>query len=116
MNRTLQMYGLAALTLIAVALLGLIGWVLYLIGENIGPDGRVPSAEAFGFTALLLAFREVIGGVKALWEHEDRANLTEHLAASLPGAPPAPPSARDAARDVAKAADDRADQIERNRE
>ena len=27
--------------------------------HHIGPDGRVPSSEAFGFTALLLAFREV---------------------------------------------------------
>lgn len=87
MNRTLQVYGLAALTLIAVALLGLVGWVLTLIGSHITPDGRVPSAEAFGFTALLLAFREVIGGIKALWEHEDRANLTQHLAASTPPGP-----------------------------
>jgi hypothetical protein len=84
MNRSLQLYGLAALTLVAIALLCLVAWVLYLIGSHITPDGRVPSAEAFGFTALLLAFREVIGGIKALWEHEDRANLTQHLASSLP--------------------------------
>lgn len=84
MNRSLQTHGLAALTLIAVLLLGLVAWVLYLIGGHVGTDGRVPSAEAFGFTALLLAFREVIGSIKNLWEHEDRATLTGHLAASLP--------------------------------
>jgi hypothetical protein len=86
LNRSLQLYGLAALTAIAIALLILIAWVLYLIGSHIGADGKVPSAEAFGFTALLLAFREVIGAVKGLWEHEDRAQLTQHLAASLPAA------------------------------
>lgn len=90
MNRSLQLYGLAALTAIAAALLILIAWVLYLIGSHITPDGKVPSAESFGFTALLLAFREVIGGIKDIWQHEHSANLTSHLAGSLP--PPAPAS------------------------
>jgi len=86
MNKRMQIYGLGALTLVALVLLGLVAWVLHLIASHIGPDGSVPSAEAFGFTALLLAFREVVGAIRALWEHEDRANLTNHLASSLPPA------------------------------
>lgn len=94
MNQTLQFWGLAALTLIAVVLLLLIGWVLFLIGSHITPAGNVPSGEAFGFTALLLAFREVIGGIKALWDHEDRATLTQRLADSIPN-----PNGRNGARE-----------------
>lgn len=88
MNRQLQFWGLVTLTLLGLALLALIAWVLYLVGSHVGPDGRVPSAEAFGFTALLLAFREVIGALKGLWEHEERANLTAELGQSTPGGRP----------------------------
>ena len=88
MNPRLQLWGLAALTLLAAALLYLIGNTFAIIGNHIGPDGRVPSAEAFGLTALLLSFREVIASIRAIWDNEARSNLTDKLAASAP--PPTP--------------------------
>lgn len=113
MNRSLQLWGLAALTLLAASLLALIAGAFYIMGEHISADGRVPAAEAFGLTALLLSFREVIGSIRALYDHEDRANLTDKLAASTPNeTPPAPESAAQAARQTADAADRRAEQIE----
>ena len=89
MNRSLQLWGLLALFLLAAALLYLIGSTFYIIGQHIGPDGRVPSAEAFGLTALLLSFREVVAAIRATWDAEARSNLTDKLAASAPVAPPA---------------------------
>ncbi len=89
MNRTVQLYGLLALTLLAVGILGLIGMTFGAISQHIGPDGRVPSSEAFGFTALLLAFREVVATIRTIWDTEARNNLTDKLAASAPQAPPA---------------------------
>ena len=55
MNRALQLYGLLALTLLAVGILVPIGMTFGAISRHIGPDGRVPSSKASGFTALLLA-------------------------------------------------------------
>ncbi|MDF0490041.1 hypothetical protein PX554_18055 [Sphingomonas sp. H39-1-10] len=86
MNARLQLCGLAALTLLAAALLYLIGATFAIIGHHIGPDGRVPSAEAFGLTALLLSFREVVASMRSIWDAVDRSNLTDKLAASLPSA------------------------------
>lgn len=91
MNKPLQMWGLFALTLLAVALLALIAGTFWIIGSHIGPDGRVPSAEAFGLTALLLSFREVVASIRGLYDTEARSNLTDKLAGSVP-AVPAPPS------------------------
>lgn len=87
-NRDLQFYGLIALTLIAIVVLILIGWVLYLVGSHIRPDGTVPSAEAFGLGMLILGFREVIGALKAIWAYENQAAMTGHLAESSPGTRP----------------------------
>src|SRR5688572_12210674 len=76
MNQRLLYWGLIALCIIAAMLLGLIGWVLWLIRASITPEGNIPSGEAFGLTGLLLAFREVLGRISGLWEHEEKANLT----------------------------------------
>lgn len=84
MNTRLQLCGLLALAALAFALLYLIGDTFAIIGRHIGPDGRVPSAEAFGLTALLLSFREVIASMRSIWDAVDRSNLTDKLAASLP--------------------------------
>jgi hypothetical protein len=115
MNRSLQLSGLWALTGLASLLLVLIGVAFGIMGYHIGEDGRVPAAEAFGLTALLLSFREVIGSIRALYDHEDRANLTDKLAASTPSAEiVAPASAADAgsaADAVAGAAQGEADRI-----
>jgi hypothetical protein len=86
MNARLQTIGLAALTLLATLLLALIGYVFAIIGQHTGADGRIPSAEAFGLTALLLSFREVIASMRSIWDAVDRSNLTDKLAASLPSA------------------------------
>lgn len=84
MNRNLQMMGLLALTVLAAGVLILIGMVLWLLSQHIDANGRVPSGEAFGLTGLLLAFREILGAIKALWAYEDRATMTGHLADSQP--------------------------------
>jgi len=88
MNARLQLCGLAALTALAILLLCLIGFVFYIIGQHTGADGRIPSAEAFGLTALLLSFREVIATMRSICDAVDRTNLTDKLAASLPSAAP----------------------------
>jgi len=111
MNRSLQLWGLGALTLLATLLLVLIGVAFFIMGSHIDPQGRIPAAEAFGLTALLLSFREVIGSIRALYDHEDRANLTDKLAQSTPGTEPSPPDAKAAAQQTADAAQTRADQI-----
>lgn len=84
MNGRLQLSGLSALTVLAVLLLGLIAFVFSIIGAHTGSDGRIPSAEAFGLTALLLSFREVIASMRSIWDAVDRTNLTDKLAASVP--------------------------------
>lgn len=91
MNERLQLYGLGALSALASGLLILIGVVVVMIGRHISPDGRVPSAEAFGLTALLLSFREVIASIRGIWDTEARTTLTAKLAASSPaGGDPQP--------------------------
>lgn len=111
MNRSLQSTGLLLLAALALVLLLLIGWTFSIIGAHITPQGQIPSTEAFGLTALLLSFREVIATMRSIWETADRTNLTDKLAASQPGAPPAPTDARAAADAVAGAAQDRADEV-----
>lgn len=111
MSERLHLVGLAALTLLACALLYLIGNTFSIIGSHIGPDGRVPSAEAFGLTALLLSFREVIGAIRGIWDNDTRNKLTDKLADAQPANPPAPQSAVEAAGQVADAASDRASEI-----
>ena len=85
----LRLYGLAALTLLAVIMLVLIGIVIVMLARHIGPDGRVPSSDALGLTALLLSFREIIASIRALYDAEANASLTDKLAASAPVGRPA---------------------------
>lgn len=84
MNRSLQIAGLYCLTGLGAVLLILIGLAFAIMGTHIGDDGRVPAAEAFGLTALLLSFREVIGGMKGLYDHEERAITSDKLANANP--------------------------------
>jgi hypothetical protein len=113
MSERLHQMGLVILALLAGGLLFLIGNTFSIIGSHIGPDGRVPSAEAFGLTALLLSFREVIGAIKGIWDSDAQNKLTDKLADAQPG-PSAPPpqNAADAAGQVADAAIDAARDIQ----
>lgn len=111
MTNRLQEWGLIALSLLAAALLALIGWTFAIIGQHIRPDGSVPSAEAFGLTALLLSFREVIGSIRALYDAADRTSLTEKLAAANPAAAPVPQDAIAGAQTAADSAQQTADQL-----
>ena len=111
MTSRLQEWGLIALSLLAATLLGLIGWTFAIIGNHIGADGRVPSAEAFGLTALLLSFREVIGSIRALYDAADRTSLTEKLAAAQPSAGPVPKDAIAGAQVAADSAQQSVDQL-----
>ena len=70
-------------------MLALIGIVIVMLAKHIGPDGRVPSSDALGLTALLLSFREIIASIRGIFDGADRADLTGKLAASSPVAPPA---------------------------
>lgn len=113
MSERLHQMGLIILALLAGGLLYLIGSTFAIIGSHIGPDGRVPSAEAFGLTALLLSFREVIGAIKGIWDNDTRNKLTDKLADAQPAqAAPPPQNAVDAAGQVADAAVDAARDIE----
>jgi hypothetical protein len=107
----LQEWGLIALSLLAAALLALIGWTFFIVGQHIRPDGSVPSAEAFGLTALLLSFREVIGSIRALYDAADRTSLTEKLAAASPVAAPVPQDAVAGAQTAADSAQRVADNL-----
>lgn len=92
MNARLQFAGLIAMTILAIAILFLIGHTFDGMLQKVTPDGKVPLADAGLFTALLLSFREVLGVIKSLWEHQDRNNLTEALSNSIPAARPNPPA------------------------
>lgn len=92
MNGRLQIAGLVAMTALAAAILYLIGHTFDGMLDKASPDGKVPLADAGLFTALLLSFREVIGVIKSLWEHQDRNTLTEALSNSIPANRPNPPS------------------------
>jgi hypothetical protein len=111
MTSRLQEWGLIALTLLAASLLALIASTFVIIGQHIRPDGSVPSAEAFGLTALLLSFREVIGSIRALYDAADRTSLTEKLAAANPAAAPVPQDAIAGAQTAADSAQQRADDL-----
>lgn len=88
----LSIWGLIAMTLLAAGILYLIGHTFDQMIGKVTPDGKVPLADAGLFTALLLSFREVIGVIKSLWEHQDRSNLTEALSNSVPTQRPNPPA------------------------
>ncbi|PXA90330.1 hypothetical protein DMC47_27630 [Nostoc sp. 3335mG] len=86
MSVRLQLGGLIAMTMLAMAILFLIGHTFDGMLSQATPDGKVPLADAGLFTALLLSFREVLGVIKSLWEHQDRDKLTEALSNSFPPA------------------------------
>ena len=111
MTSRLQEWGLIALTLLAASLLALIASTFVIIGQHIRTDGSVPSAEAFGLTALLLSFREVIGSIRALYDAADRTSLTEKLAAANPSAVPVPQDAIAGAQTAADSAQQTVDQL-----
>ena len=93
MNQRVQIAGVFAMTLLAIGILVLIAFTYHWAVERMTPDGKVPLADAGLFTALLLSFREVIGVIKAIWEHADRSDLTTALSNSTPIAAPNPPAA-----------------------
>ena len=85
----IQFAGLIALSLLAGGLLGLICFALYLMGNNISADGKVPVLDAGLFTASLLAFQQVIGAIRSVWESQERAAMAENLQNSTPTQGPA---------------------------
>lgn len=92
MTRAVQLAGIIAMTALAAAILYLIAHTFDGALSRMTPDGKVPLADAGLFTALLLSFREVIGVIKAVWEHADRSDLTTALSNSTPIASPNPPA------------------------
>lgn len=92
MTKHVQIAGIVAMTLLAAAILYLIGDTFHSALEKMGPDGKVPLADAGLFTALLLSFREVLGVIKSIWESADRSDLTTALSNSVPTATPNPPA------------------------
>jgi hypothetical protein len=90
-TKIVQIAGVIAMTLLAGAILYLIGDTYHAAIDKMTPDGKVPLADAGLFTALLLSFREVIGVVKSIWEHADRSDLTSALSNSMPTSNPNPP-------------------------
>jgi hypothetical protein len=92
MSRTVQLAGVIAMTILAGAILYLIGDTYHAAIAKVTPDGKVPLADAGLFTALLLSFREVVGVIKSIWEHADRSDLTTALSNSTPTATPNPPA------------------------
>lgn len=96
MTRAVQLCGIIVLSLLAAAILYLIGDTYHAAIEKMTPDGKVPLADAGLFTALLLSFREVVGTIKAIWEHADRSDLTAALSNSAPTQAPNPPAGESA--------------------
>lgn len=92
MTRAVQLAGIVAMTLLALAILVLIAYTFTALVEKMTPDGKVPVAEGGLFTALLLSFREVIGVIKSIWDHADRSELTAAVSNSTPVAIPNPPT------------------------
>jgi hypothetical protein len=107
----IQFAGLLALFLLAGGLLVLIGYTFASAAAKMTADGKVPIADAGLFTAFLLSFQQVVGGIRSIWESQERSTLAEGLGNSTP-ATPAPQSAQEAAKQVAGAAVDEAAAIE----
>lgn len=109
----IQMVGLVTLSLLSAGLLMLIAYALYLMGSHISTDGKVPVLDAGLFTSCLLAFQQVIGAIRSIWESQERSTLAEGLQNSTPNAPqkPAPKDAKEAADQTADAAVDEAARI-----
>lgn len=92
MKGWVQLAGIGAMTLLACAILYLIGHTFDQAMEKVTHDGKVPLADAGLFTALLLSFREVIGVIKSIWEHADRSDALAAISNSTPVAAPNPPA------------------------
>jgi hypothetical protein len=89
----LQVIGVIAMTALAGAILLLIAHTFDSAIAQMTDDGKVPMADAGLFTGLLLAFREVLGVIKSIWDHADRSELTGALSNSQPTMRPNPPAA-----------------------
>ena len=85
----LRLWGLGALTLLACAMLALIGVVVVMLAAHVGPDGRVPGLDAAELSILVMSFREIVASIRALLDGATTTALTDQLAASTPIAPPA---------------------------
>lgn len=108
----IQLAGLLALSLLAGALLFLIGFTFQSAAKQMSPDGKVPLADAGLFTAFLLSFQQVVGAIRSIWESQERTALAEGLSNSTPtDTQPAPKTAVAAAKRTAAAAQDEADHI-----
>lgn len=80
----MQLAGLTAMTLLAAAILILIGHMFDQAVSRMTPDGKVSAWDAGIFTALLLSFREVISTVNKLWDSQERLNATKALSTQTP--------------------------------
>ncbi len=87
----LQLAGLTVMTLLAIGLLVLIGYLAGHALDNM-KDGRVPVQDAGLMPMLVLAFREVIGLVGKLWDHQATSEATAALSNSAPTLAPNPPA------------------------
>lgn len=84
----IQFAGLIALSLLAAGLLGIIAYAIYLMGQHITTDGKVPVLDAGLFTSSLLSFQQTVGGIRSIWESQERQSLSESLSNSTPTVAP----------------------------
>lgn len=85
MTARIQLHALYILSVLAAAILVLIGLTLRMMASDAAGDGDVRAIDAGQITGLTLMFREVIGRIQSIWEHGERVGLTERLADSSPG-------------------------------
>lgn len=87
----IQLVGVIALTIIALALL----YVIMRSGANVAAsataDGKVSGIDAGAFTAGLLALQQVVGAMRSIWESQERADMAAGLSNSVPTQTPNPP-------------------------
>jgi hypothetical protein len=93
MTRThIQFAGLISLSLVALGLLALIGYIFVSAIAKMADDGTVPLADAGLFTALLLSLQQTVSAMRSIWESQERQGLAEGLSNSIPTGAPNPPS------------------------
>jgi len=88
----IQFAGLLALSMLAAALLFLIGYTFDKALAHVTPEGKVPILDAGLITALLLAFQQTVTTMRSIWESQERSALAEGLSNSMPTASPNPPA------------------------
>ena len=81
-----------AMTILAGAILWLIGYTFSNSIAHMTPDGKVPMADAGLFAALLLSFREVTSQITRLWDSAERSEMTAAISNSTPTATPNRPA------------------------